>query len=210
MNGDGSPDLIWQNRVTGRMAVWFLSGVTLLGTNYLYTAAGDTDVEPDLDWKIVAAGDMDRDGNTDLVWRHRTSGAMRVWHMTGTVQWDSVPFYTVSDIAWEIAGLADINRDGMLDLVWRHYGAGALATWFMYDTLVQATLWLSPREVPDVNWRIAGVADLNADTHPDLVWQNVVTGELTVWFMDGITAISGRYLNPSRVPDPNWRVVGVK
>jgi hypothetical protein len=210
MNGDGNPDLIWQNSVTGRMAVWFFSGVTLLGTNYVYTAAGDTDVEPDLDWKIVAAGDMDRDGSTDLLWRHRTSGAMRVWHMTGNVQWDSVPFYTVSDTAWEIAGLADINGDGLLDLVWRHYGTGVLATWFMYDTLVQATLWLSPREVPDMNWRIVGVADLNADTHPDLVWQNVVTGELTVWFMNGITAISGRYLNPSRVPDPNWRVVGVK
>lgn len=210
MNGDGYPDLIWQNSATGQMAVWFMLGATRIGTNYLYTAEGTNTIESDMNWKIVGAGDMDRDGQTDLLWRHRVSGAIRLWHMQGILQWDSVPFGTVSDSAWEIAGLADLNTDGLLDLVWRHYGSGAIATWFMYDTLVQVTTRFSPDQLADVNWRLVGVADLNADDRPDLVWQHLTTRELGVWFMDRITRIGGRHLNPPTVSDPNWRIIGVK
>lgn len=210
MNGDGNPDLIWQNRATGQLAVWFLMGATRIGTNYLYTADGINNIESDLNWKIVAAGDMDRDGYVDLLWRHRVSGAIRLWHMQAIVQWDSVPFGAVSDSAWEIAGLADMNRDGLLDLVWRHYGSGAIASWFMYDTLRQAAARLSPSELTDVNWRIVGVADLNADGNADLVWQHLPTGRIAVWFLDGMTLIAGRYLNPPTVSDPDWRIVGVR
>ena len=209
MNGDGSPDLIWQNRATGQIAVWFFSGGTCIGTNYLRTAAQST-FETDLDWKIVAAGDMDRDGQTDLLWRHRTTGALRLWHMNGLVQWDSVPLWTVSDPRWEVAGLADLNGDGLLDLVWRHYGDGSLAAWFMSDAVVQTPMWLSPRAVTDTDWRIVGLADMNSDGKADLVWQKISTGHLAVWFMDGVNLMSGMYLNPSVASDPNWRIVGVR
>jgi hypothetical protein len=209
MNRDGDPDLIWQNRTSGQTAVWFLSGTTLIGTDFVYQADGHTTIEADRDWKIVAAGDIDRDGNVDLIWRHRVSGAVRAWHMKGNVEWDSVPFATVSDAAWEINGLADLNGDGMLDLVWRHYGTGGLAVWYLYDTLLQQTVWMSPSEYTALAWHVVGVADMNADARPDLVWQNFTTGELGVWFMNGITRIGGQYLNPSSV-NPAWRIVGVK
>jgi hypothetical protein len=111
-------------------------------------------------------------------------------------------------VNWEIAGLADMNGDGMLDLVWRHYGHGGIATWFMYDALVQATVRLS--DLADTTWRIAGVADMNGDGKSDLVWQNTSSGGIAVWLMDGISTIGGRYLNPARVSDPNWRIVGVR
>jgi hypothetical protein len=76
--------------------------------------------------------------------------------------------------------------------------------------LVFALGWPSDTaELEDVDWRIVGVIDMDGNGKPDLVWQNVATGGLAVWFMDGIR-IAGRYLNPETVSDPNWRIVGVK
>ena len=31
---------------------------------------------PDLDWKIRAAADIDRDGWTDLIWQHQGNGSI--------------------------------------------------------------------------------------------------------------------------------------
>lgn len=209
VNADGNTDLIWQNSATGRMAVWYLSGTTLIGTDYLHDAAGST-TEPDLDWKIVGAGDMDRDGHVDVLWRHRASGEIRLWHMKGIVQQDSVSVGTVSDTGWTIVALADVDGDAMLDLLWRHNGHGGLATWFMSDALPRITLRLAPAGFSDTRWRVVGAADMNGDQRSDLVWQHGLTGELGVWFMDGTTRIGGRYLNPARVSDANWQIVAVR
>jgi VCBS repeat protein len=209
VNNDGSADLIWQHGITGRLAVWFLSGGTCIGTNYVY-AVDRSSSEVDLGWKIVAAGDMDRDGRADLLWRHMASGEIRLWHMTGNVQWDSVTVATVTDLEWKIVGLADMNADGMLDFVWRHSSTGKIAAWFMHDAVFQQATRLSPAELTDTNWRIVGVADMNMDQRPDLVWQNVATGGLGAWFMDGVTMTHGSRLNLPSVSDLNWRIVGVK
>jgi hypothetical protein len=208
INADGSPDLIWQKRDTGRTAVWFYVGTTRIGTNYLYNAALDS-YERDLDWKIVAAGDMDNDGHVDLVWRHMVSGELRIWHMNGNVQWDSVTVTTL-DLNWQLAGLADINGDGMLDFVWRHAVTGKIAAWFMQDALFQVAARMTPSELTDPNWRIVGVADMNMDQKPDLVWQNFATGGLGIWYMNGVVMTHGSRMNPPSVSDPQWRIVGVK
>jgi hypothetical protein len=209
LNADRQPDVIWQNKSTGQIAVWFFAGTTCIGTDYIYTLSGGI-ADPDRDWQIVAAGDADRDGQTDLLWRHRTSGETRIWHMFGHHQSDSVTVPGISDPLWEIAGLADMNGDGWLDLVWRHYGNGAIACWLMYDSRVVNTLWLTPSVNPDVNWRLVGVADMNRDGSPDLVWQHLANGQLGVWYMRDLAMIGGGYLNPWMVADPNWRIVGIR
>ena len=35
MNGDGWPDLVWQNTANGELAAWYLQGTTTIGTPYL-------------------------------------------------------------------------------------------------------------------------------------------------------------------------------
>jgi hypothetical protein len=166
MNRDGNPDLIWQNSATRQVAVWFFSGSTCVSTDYLRDSMQNT-IEQDLNWKIVAAGDMNQDGSPDLLWRHRTTGDLRVWHMNGVVQWDSVPLLSPGP-QWEIVGLADLNADSFLDLLWRNTGDGSLATWLMRDVRAEAVWfmngthlifrqYLNPATVSDPNWRIVGV-----------------------------------------------------
>ena len=209
-NGDTQPDLVWQHKSSGRLAVWFMSGGALMSAGGFATLAG-TSVETDLDWKIVGAGDLNRDTQTDLFWRHQVSGALRVWHMSGLEQWDSVDVTpAVADVQWEINGLGDMNGDGWLDIVWRHYGNGGLAAWFLRDTtLVQATR-LTPASSADVNWHVVGVADVNRDGQLDLLWQHYADGRLGVWYMSGVEMFGAALLDRNVSTGLDWRIVGVR
>jgi hypothetical protein len=210
MNGDGQGDVIWQHSPTGQIGVWLFAGATRIGAALFETLFG-LSMEPDPDWMIVGAADMDRDGATDIVWRHRTAGALRVWHMNGIVQLDSADLSTgVVDPLWDVAGLADMNQDGWTDIVWRHSGDGRLAAWLMNDAEVRETPPLTPSVVPELGWWLAGVADMNRDGHPDLVWQHLTQGKLAIWYMNGLRAIDYGPLGPGTIRDPGWKIAGVR
>jgi hypothetical protein len=53
-------------------------------------------------------------------------------------------------------------------------------------------------------WSIAGVGDFNADSKPDLIWENTTTGDRSIWFMDGSTW-NGSYAALPQVPAV-WRI----
>jgi hypothetical protein len=209
-NGDMRPDLVWQHKTNGRLAVWFMAGSSLIAGSSFATLSG-TSVETDLDWKIVGAGDMNRDSQTDLFWRHQTSGALRVWHMSGVEQWDSVDLsLAVTDLAWEINGIADMNGDGWLDLIWRHYTNGGVAAWFLTDTrLVQASR-TTPSTSADLNWHIVGAMDMNRDGRTDLLWQHYADGRLGVWYMNGVELLGAALLPSNVASNVDWRIAGVK
>ena len=209
-NGDWKPDLVWQNRVSGALAAWFLDGNVVTGGAELYTLSGGT-AEPVLAWKIVGAADMDGDGQLDLVWQHQTTGEARIWHMCGRTQIDSVTVDLGADTAgWQIVGVADMNGDGRNDLVWRSQTTGGLAAWLMDDEQLLAAEWLSPDSVVDPAWNVAGVRDMNLDGQADLVWQHSGTGALAVWFMNGLVQSSGTSLTPDTVSDLDWKIVGIR
>ena len=118
-----------------------------------------------------------------------------MWHLDRLLQIDSAPLSLgTGNPQWQVAGVADMNGDGHPDLVWRHYGMGGIATWLLNDTQVVNTLWLSPDTVSDLTWRIVGVIDMNADGQTNLVWQNVSSGILAVWYMSGTALGSTAYL----------------
>jgi hypothetical protein len=209
-NGDMQPDLVWQHKSNGRLAVWFMSGSSLLSGRGFDTLSGMS-AETDLDWKIVGAGDLNRDSQPDLLWRHQTSGALRVWHMSGVEQWDSVDLSPpVTDVKWEINGVADLNGDGWLDLVWRHYTNGGVAAWFLIDTTLVQAARLTPATSADLDWHIVGAGDMNRDGHSDLLWQHYMDGRIGVWYMNGVELLAAALLPGNVAADVDWRIVGVK
>lgn len=52
---------------------------------------------------------------------------------------------------------------------------------------------------------------MNGDGHPDLVWQNVQTGQVLRWLMGGAGGMQVQaYGSPfAVVPDTHWQIVGV-
>jgi hypothetical protein len=101
MNGDGKADIIWQHAKTGYLAAWFINGIEVLDSVLLkpYYVS-------DTNWRIVAAGDFDGDGQTDLVWQEQTQGWIGVWLMDGISLTGSFAITPerVSDTRWKIVG----------------------------------------------------------------------------------------------------------
>ena len=60
-----------------------------------------------------------------------------------------------------------------------------------------------------VNQRGKVKSDFSGDGLNDLIWQNRLTGEISVWRMDGPRIKRGDYLTPASIGDSNWKIMGV-
>ena len=199
-NADGRTDLLWRHD-QGLVAIWFMDGERqIAGT--LVTSSPLSD----LGWRIVATGDVDGDGKPDILWQH-TDGRVAVWYMDDWRYRLGDVFVSLSDPSWRVVGASDVNGDRRLDLVWHHATRGDVAVWFMADKVVLDAVQVN-ESVPDTNWHIVAVSDLDRDGTPDLIWQNVSTGEIAAWMLDGALVRLGVRLNPSAVLDTNWKIVG--
>ena len=199
---DGRPDLLWQNEASGWLYVWLLVNGQRTGA-----ASPTPDRVADTRWQVRGLADVNADGQTDLLWRHETTGELYAWMMNGTTRVAGTYLNPRStDTRWLVRGLADFNADGKPDVLWHHQSTGELFLWFMDGVQRVGSSYLSRRGVADTSWQIRGLADFNGDRKSDLLWHNQSTGELYVWLMDGTTQAAGASLTPSRVADTRWRV----
>jgi hypothetical protein len=207
-NGDGHPDLIWQNDSTRQATVWYMSGVqgtTLLGWSYLAATAMPG-------WKIVATADFNGDGRPDLVWQNDSTRQATVWYMGGLqgasrLGWAYLAANKVP--GWKIGGASDFNGDGRPDLVWQNDATRSVTVWYMGGAGGDvSTGWGYLASTGATGWTVVGALDLNRDGHGDLVWQNDATRQVTVWYMGGAqgdTLLGWTYLSSSGVP--GWHAI---
>jgi hypothetical protein len=200
MNRDGHQDLLWRHD-TGYVAIWYMREEALLSAELV-----TPNPISDLNWKIVTAGDLNGDGSADIIWQH-TDGRVGVWYFNGPRYLLAENFINLGDPNWRVVGSGDMNGDGRMDLIWQHNLTRFLGVWFMRGTVLLDGVLVS-EPPPDASWRVAATVDLDRDGCPDVVWQNGTTGELAVWLMNGASFSQSRMLNPWRVVDTNWKIVG--
>ena len=146
-------------------------------------------------------------GKTDLLWHHQVTGELYVWFLDGTVTTGGsyLTPRSFADTQWQIRGLGDFNKDGKLDVLWHHQVSGDLYVWFLDGTVTVGGSYLTPKSFADTKWQIRGVADFDGDGNLDLLWHHQATGELYVWFMNGLTVARGSYLTPKSFADTRGR-----
>ena len=74
-DGNGSPDLLWQNEATRALYVWFMDGTAATGGSLL---SPQTLGAP---WRVARIADFDGDLSPDILWRNDASGELFVWRM---------------------------------------------------------------------------------------------------------------------------------
>jgi hypothetical protein len=202
-NGDGNPDVVWQDPVSGEVQVWYMGGP---GGNQITGAINVAGPNP---WRVASVADFDGDGHPDLLWQSPTSGLAQIWYMGGPQgnTFLSAVNLTLSN-PWHIVGTADFNGDGHPDILWQDPVSGMTQVWYMGGS--QGSQLLSAASLAGPNtWQVVAIADFNLDGHPDLVWEDPVSGTSQVWFMTGAlgTTIQGTAslsgANPWRVAGPN-------
>jgi hypothetical protein len=204
-NADGRPDILWRHATSGENVLWYMNGSTLTTGTFL-TPSSLTDVR----WGMAGTGDFNLDGRPDILWRHSTSGEIVVWFMNGSVLTTGTfltpPAFT--DVNWQTVGTGDFNLDGKTDILWRHALSGQNVVWFLEGTSLVSGAFTNPPSLADVNWRMVATGDYNFDGRVDIVWRHSASGQNVMWFMNGISLISGAFTNPSSLPDTNWKIVG--
>lgn len=151
LDGDGRPDLLWRHATSGKLVAWLMDGAVRRSGQYL-----SPDALTDLNWRLVGAGDLDRDGSADLVWRHDLSGQLVGWRMQGLTRVSGgylVPS-VVPDLGWKLVGVGDFGADGRADLLWRHALSGRLVVWSMNGLTRTAGAFTQPDGEPDLTLQV--------------------------------------------------------
>lgn len=121
-----------------------------------------------------------------------------------------IALYSSTTPGWRIVAFADFDGNGWPDVVWQSDSTRQTTIHFFggdSGTTMLGWAYLTSNSNP--GWRVAIVADFNADGHPDLVWQNDTTRQVTVHYYGGTkgtTLLGWAWLNSSG--SPGWTVVG--
>ena len=143
INGDGIPDLVFQNSA-GQIYRWLLDG----SGNAINFTTG-TGLKPGSgflyggglgDWRVVATADINGDGIPDLVFQN-SAGQIYNWLLDGSG--NAINFTTGTGLKpgsgflyggglgdWRVVATADINGDGIPDLVFQN-SAGQIYKWLL-------------------------------------------------------------------------------
>lgn len=105
-NRDAHPDLVWQHTSWDYIVLWYMNGAQYTGSSYT------SPYSPyDLDWDIVDSADINRDEHPDLLWQHRTYGAIAIWYMNNASMISSsyADPHTPDPWNWQVQTVADFD-----------------------------------------------------------------------------------------------------
>lgn len=198
-NGDGISDHIWYNSSTGQVYLMLMKDVIQQKSGYMIYQEANTQ------WQIVATGDINGDGTTDLIWWNNKTGQVYAQLISkGGVTGGSI-IHTEPDTNWKIVATGDTNGNGKADLIWWNSTTGQTSIGTT-NNLAALTGQIIYTEA-NTDWKIAGAGDMNGDNKTDLIWHNKTTGQVYGMLLSGTSIIGGGTFYGE--PNTNWEIVSV-
>lgn len=163
LDGNGERDILWHNTNSGANVVWMYQGGERL--SYALEPVGSQ-------WELVGSGgDWNNDGRDDLVWYNKNTGDTTIWYMRSYYHRGAKNIARVANLDWKIAVVADFNGQGAPELLWKN-DVTTQGIYWRYD---DANSQWQMKQAPHMGlsgWKIASVADLNADGVLEIIWNN--------------------------------------
>jgi len=194
-NGDGNPDILFENSSTGDLYAWLMNGTSLSSSVFIANVPAP--------WQVVGTGDFSADGSPDILWQNSSTGQVVIWVMDGTSYISTVPV-AVAPAGWSVSAVADFNGDGSPDILWTNTTTGERLIWLMSGPNFVSSVSLG---IVGTQWRIADAADFTGDGQPDIVFQNTSTGDCYVWLMNGTAFTTSVYIGN---PGTQWQIAAAE
>ncbi len=179
MNGDGINDFIWTHIEGTRQVVtlWEMNNDRTLKRSVVLGKVAAP-------YEFRAVGDMNSDGNTDILWQASSTGKVIVWHMDGHGARTSFAALTGRIPIYKVHLVADMNGDGKNDILWqgRTGSNHRIIIWYMNGSGHRSN-GVNYTAVSS-NWTLSNAADYNNDTYTDLIWFNKASGQAIAWLLD--------------------------
>jgi hypothetical protein len=229
---DGKPDILFRYQPTGDLVVWYMDGVLKTGgaalsqkpasTTWVPVGVGDFGSAPVVDKDLGPLVPTVQDGKPDILFRNTATGDLVVWYMDGVIRSGGAALsQKPGSTSWVPIGVADFGSavagdkvaalrdaaiyDGKPDILFRNTATGDLVVWYMDGVIRTGGAALSPSRVA-TGWQLAALGDYNQDGRTDIVWQYPATGDIVVWYMDGVSKMAGAATNPPKVAVP-WQII---
>ena len=202
LNGDGKDDVLLRH-TDGR---WFYYPMD--GRYHITSGRGLANLTPNLDWQFAGIGDLNGDGRDDVLLRH-TDGRWWYYPMDGR--------YHITDerglagltrnLDWHVAGIGDLNGDNRDDVLLRHTDG----RWYYYP--MDGRRFIADERgaadlTGDLDWRVAGIGDLNGDDRDDVLLRHT-DGRWYYYPMDGRSHVAAESGLAGLTRNLDWRVAGI-
>jgi len=198
-DGDGVRDLVWWNSRTGQVYIMLMATTTAVKGGDILTT------EPDSHWRIVATGDINGDGKSDLIWWHQVTGQVYAMLVNGTAVAGGGTIFSEPNTTWKIVAAADFNGNGKVELLWWNNSTGQVAIGQTNGTSASTAnlIWTES----NTDWRIVGAGDLDDDGKSDIIWHNRTTGQVYGMQTNGSSVTNGAMMYTE--PNTYWEIVSV-
>jgi hypothetical protein len=176
-DGDGKADLLFMNKTTRFLSVWFMNGSTFVRSRFITASRSPIAVDPN--WKVVGVGKFDASNTNRLaiVWQNTnpTTRQLAVWYLkdyatnitdkteldtTSLIPNNSNPYLPAE---WSAMAVGDFDGNGKSDIAFRHDTAGLAAIWLMNGLTITANTSF----INNINWRITGAGDFGSPAQPN-------------------------------------------
>lgn len=198
-NGDGVADILWRN-TDGHVTDW------LGGSNGSFSDnLGNLYRDVDPSWQVVASGDFNGDGLTDVLWRN-SAGWLTDWLGTpsGGFADNVTNFLRNVDSSWQVAGTGDFNHDGFTDILWRA-SDGTITDWLGNSNGSFSDNLSNLLRSVDTSWQVDSIGDYNGDGRDDILWRNT-NGDVTEWLGTSSGSFADNLGQLFRSVDTHWHV----
>ena len=152
--------------------------------------------------------DHDADGASDLVRIDSASGLVEILS-AGSSGVSAQALSLGAPPQSSIVARGDFDGSGTSDLLWQRHGSRDLTLWLLGAAAGSSLAGgVDPVALPKPGpgLRLLGSGDLDGDARDDLVFRDVASGDLDLWFLDGAT-LRQEELIPG--PSKPWRLVGI-
>jgi kumamolisin len=199
LNGDGRSDLVFLNQMLNQLAIWQMSGNTIVKSVTLANLPVNA--------RIAAVADLQHTGRAQIIWSNN-SASFIAW----SIAWsgNNPPTTTATSFQlpanYPVLVCADLDGDGFPDIVQYNPANGALLI-AKNNGLLNFTTQFST--TVGLGWKLVGSADLNGNGHPQLIWRNLASGKVAAWVFSTSPPFQPIQYPAFSSPSLAWNIRGI-